>query len=93
MQESIVKCSAEWNNVAVYEHLFDTVLMLTTNDVESIRRSAAMASLSQAEAFRVLEACSQLLKERTQIASLLADLPASWSSVRNVLNELQAIVR
>ena len=67
--------------------------MLTTNDVESIRRSAAMAPLSQNEAFRVLEACSQLLAERSRIAALLADLPASWSSVRNVLNELQAIVR
>ena len=52
-----------------------------------------MAPLSQDEAFRVLEACNQLLVERARIAALLADLPASWSSVRNVLNELQAIVR
>ena len=76
----------------MYEQLFDTGAMLTTTDVESIRRSAAMAPLSQDEAFRILEACNQLLNERARIAALLADLPASWSSARNVLNELQAIV-
>ena len=52
-----------------------------------------MAPLSSDEAFRVLEACDQLLRERARIAAVLADLPASWASVRKVLNELQAIVR
>jgi hypothetical protein len=66
--------------------------MLTVNDVEGIRRSAAMAALSSDEAFRVLEACDQLLRERARIAAVLADLPASWGQVRKVLNELQAIV-
>ena len=66
--------------------------MLTANDVESIRRPAAMAPLSSDEAFRVLEACGQLLRERARIAAVLADLPASWANVRKVLNELQAIV-
>ncbi len=52
-----------------------------------------MAPLSSAEAFRVLEACDQLLRERARIAAVLADLPASWAaSVRKMLNELQAIV-
>jgi hypothetical protein len=72
--------------------MFDTVLMLTVNDVEGIRRSAAMAPPSSDEAFRVLEACDQLLRERERIAAALADLPASWAQVRKVLNELQAIV-
>lgn len=66
--------------------------MLTVTDVESIRRSAAMAPLSQEETFRVLEACDQLLRERARIAVVLAELPVSWSTVRKVLNELQAIV-
>ena len=66
--------------------------MLTIHDVESIRRSAAMAPLSSDEAFRVLEACDQLLRERARIAAALADLPPSWSQVRKVLNELQAIL-
>jgi hypothetical protein len=66
--------------------------MLTINDVEGIRRSAAMAPLSSDEAFRVLATCDQLLRERARIAAVMADLPASWSQVRKVLNELQAIV-
>ncbi len=66
--------------------------MSTVHDVESIRRSASMAPLSSDEAFRVLEACDQLLRERARIAEVLADLPASWANVRKVLNELQAIV-
>ncbi len=52
-----------------------------------------MAPLSNDEAFRVLEACDQLLRERARIAAALADLPASWGQVRRVLNELHAIVR
>jgi hypothetical protein len=72
--------------------MFDTAGMITVNDVDAIRRSAAMAPLSSDEAFRVLEACDQLLRERARIAAVLADLPASWSQVRKVLNELRAIV-
>jgi hypothetical protein len=79
-------------SLAFYEHLFDTVVMMTVNDVESIRRSAVMAPLSSDEAFRVLEACDQLLRERARIAAVLADLPDSWANVRKVLNELQAII-
>jgi hypothetical protein len=67
--------------------------MLTIHDVESIRRSAAMAPLSSDEAIRVLEACDQLLRERARIAEVLDDLPASWANVRSALNELRAIVR
>ena len=74
------------------EQLFDTVRVLTIHDVEGIRRSAAMAPLSSDEAFRVLGACDQLLRERARIVAALADLPASWGQVRKVLNELQAIV-
>lgn len=66
--------------------------VLTVNDVDAIRRSAAMAPLSADEAYRVLEACDQLLRERARITEALAVLPASWGQVRKVLNELQAIV-
>jgi hypothetical protein len=72
--------------------VFDTGRVLTIHDVESIRRSAAMAPMSQDEAFRVLEACDQLLRERARIAGVLAELPSSWAEVRRSLNELQAIV-
>lgn len=72
--------------------MFDDVPVMTVNDVESIRRSAAMAPLSQDETFRVLETCDRLLHERARISALLAELPPSWTNVRQVLNELQAIV-
>ncbi len=66
--------------------------MLTVNDIDAIRRSAAIAPLSSDEARRVLDACDELLRERARIAAVLADLPASWSNVRKVLNELHALV-
>ena len=75
------------------ERAFDTIVMLSAADLMSIRRSAAMAALSAEETCRVLDTCDQLLRERARIVELLADLPASWTNVRNVLNELQAIVR
>lgn len=77
---------------AIDEQKFDASEVLTIHDVESIRRSAAMAPLSSDEAFRVLDACNELLRERARIAAVLADLPASWSQVRKMLNELQALV-
>ena len=67
--------------------------MLSPADLISIRRSMAMAALSPDETCRVLDTCEQLLRERARIAELLAELPTSWSNVRKVLNELQAIVR
>ena len=79
--------------LAIHERVFDNGEVLTTADLISIRRSAAMAALSADETSRVLDACDQLLRERARIAELLADLPASWTTVRQVLNELQLIVR
>ena len=72
--------------------MFDNRRVLTVHELQSIRRSAAMAPLSPAEVERVVIACEVLLKERARIVQLLADLPASWTSVRKMLNELQSIV-
>ena len=80
-------------HLALREHLFDTGRVLTVHEIEIIRRSAAMAPLSQEETFRVLEACDQLVRERAQIAAALADLPTSWATVRAALNDLQRLVR
>ena len=66
--------------------------MLTVGEIEIIRRSAAMARLSKDETFRVLEVCDRLVRERQQIAALLAHLPTSFGAVRDTLNELQRIV-
>ena len=51
-----------------------------------------MAPLSSDEALRVLDAFDELLRERARIAAVLSDLPASWSQVRKMLNELQALL-
>lgn len=66
--------------------------MLTVHDIEGIRRSAAMAPLSNEETFRVLDTCDHLLRERARIVDLLAGLPPSWANVRKVLNELQTLI-
>jgi hypothetical protein len=66
--------------------------MLTLHDVEGSRRSAAMAPLSRDETVRLLDTCTQLLRERSQIAEVLGRLPASFGDVREALNELQRIV-
>lgn len=72
--------------------MFDTMRMMTVNDVDAIRRSAAMAPLSGDEACRLLDTCDQLLRERARISAALTDLPTSWATVRRVLNELQSLV-
>ena len=66
--------------------------MLTTHDIEGLRRSAAMAPLSQNETLRVLDETDRLVRERAEIARLLADLPKSFGAVRSTLNELQKMV-
>ena len=87
-----MQCAFVVTRLALVEQMFDTLSMLTVNDIDAIRRSAAMAPLSADEARRVLDACDQLIRERARIVAVLADLPASWSNVRKVLNELQTIV-
>ena len=52
-----------------------------------------MAPLSKDETFRVLAELDQLVRERAEIARLLADLPTSFGAVRATLNELQQLVR
>jgi hypothetical protein len=78
--------------LATDEQMFDNTEMLTIQDLQSIQRSAAMAPLSAVDASRLVEACDQLLRERTRIVELLADLPSSWANVRKMLNELQSVL-
>ena len=80
--------------------VFDTVTDDRSNvkgtglapSIEIIRRSAAMAPLSPDATFRIIDECAALICQRDQVAAVLADLPASWTSVRDALNELQRIV-
>jgi hypothetical protein len=66
--------------------------MLTTHDIEGLRRSAAMAPLSKNETLRVLDETDRLVRERAEIARLLADLTASFGAVRSTLNKLQKLI-
>jgi hypothetical protein len=66
--------------------------MLTIHDIEGLRRSAAMAPLSQAQTVRVLDEIDGLVRERAEIARVLAELPTSFGAVRSTLNELQRLV-
>ncbi len=66
---------------------------MSSHELEGIRRSAAMAPLSKDETERLIAACGQLIRERVQIAALLADLPPSFSAVRAALNELQRLIK
>ena len=66
--------------------------MITPNDIESLRRSHAMAPLSPQSVAELLETCRGLVREREQIAAVLADLPESVASLRAALNRLHAIV-
>ena len=66
--------------------------MLSVYDIEGFRRSAAMAPLSKEETFRILDECARMIDERSRMAGVLADLPASFGAVRAALNELQVLV-
>ena len=66
--------------------------MMSSGDVENVRRSAAMAPLSKAETERVLKELDRLVKEREAIASVVANLPKSWVEVRSSMNELSRLL-
>ena len=70
----------------------DTGRMITVNEVEIARRSAAMAPLSKDQTFRILAELERLLRERAHIAEVLGGLSPSFASVRKTLNELQRLV-
>ena len=51
--------------------------MLSVHEIESLRRSQAMAPPSPSDVHKLLETCQELARERQQIANVLADLPDS----------------
>jgi hypothetical protein len=67
--------------------------MLSSYEIESLRRSNAMAPLSQSHVGELLDSCAQMAKERAAIVAVLADLPDSFAAVRAALNQLQQIVQ
>lgn len=78
------------------EHLFGCAtivcVMFNAHDLESLRRSHAMAPLSPATVAQLLNTCQQLTRERAQIAAVLADLPDSVAALRQALNRLHRLI-
>jgi hypothetical protein len=66
--------------------------MLELHEIESLRRSQAMAPLSTGHVHQLLEACDQMAREREAVLEILAGLPDSFGEVRNALNELHRIL-
>ena len=67
--------------------------MLSVHEIESMRRSYAMAPLSPATVTELLESCALMARQRAAMVAVLAELPASFAAVRSALNSLQQILR
>lgn len=65
----------------------------TAADIESIRRSAAMAPLPRQQVDECLSGYLALARERERVVTLLGDLGPSWRAARSVLNELSELLR
>jgi len=66
--------------------------VLSVHEIESLRRSHAMAPLSASHVSELLESCASLARERQAIVGVLVGLPESFSEVRRALNDLQRIL-
>jgi hypothetical protein len=64
---------------------------MTTEDLERLRRSAAMAPLPQDKVTELLDEHRELLVERAELDALRARLGPAWVEQRDVLNEMVAL--
>jgi hypothetical protein len=81
--------------LSVCERLFDRAMigaMLKVHEIEGLRRSHAMAPLSQSHVAELLESCAAMARDREAIQSVLAELSPPFGDVRKALNDLQRIV-
>ena len=60
---------------------------MSRSSVEIIRRSAAMAPLSQSAVQEFLDACSLMAKDREQIAAILQTLSPTVAELRSALEQ------
>ena len=75
--------------------MFDTDTMSTLHspaELESLRRSAAMAPLPPRQVTELLDGYLALSQERLRIRALLGRLGPSWRDARTVLNELAELI-
>lgn len=73
--------------------MFDTDSVMTVYELETLRRSAAMAALPKNDVDEVIRQCIQLQRERQQIVEMLGRLPESVTALRETLNALHRLVR
>jgi hypothetical protein len=66
--------------------------MLRAHDIEGLRRSNAMAPLSQSHVCELIESCAAMAREREQIRNILAELSSPFGDVRKALNEMHRIL-
>lgn len=62
--------------------------MLSSEEVESLRRSQAMAPLGPHHVEMLLEACAQSARERRELAEIVAELRAVFPPVREVIGKM-----
>jgi hypothetical protein len=66
--------------------------MLSSHEIESLRRSNAMAPLSPSHVALLLDACDELVRQRAELTRLLDGLPQPFASVRTILNDIHRIL-
>jgi hypothetical protein len=77
------------------ERAFDGAIigeMLQSHEIESLRRSHAMAPLSAEHVGDLIDSCAQMAREREAIHAVLTGLASPFGDVRKALNDLQRIV-
>lgn len=67
-------------------------MVLTVDEIERLRRSAAMVPLGPDAVQRLLDSCAEMAADRRQIAAVLGRLPTSVAELRAALNELHRLV-
>ena len=67
-------------------------VVLSVHEIESMRRSHAMAPLSRSHVDELLESCAAMAQERAAILAVLSELPASFGAVRDALNRLHRLL-
>jgi len=67
-------------------------MALSVEQIETLRRSAAMSSLPPGQVDELIATAAELAQRQREIAKVLHSLGSRWPSVRAALNELTKLV-